>query len=285
VVAQAPVAIDAVVPAIYSENFDSVVLTPELLHSVLTGEVTSWDDPAIVELNPDASLPTEPIVVALSAQARQAAFASWMSRIEGSTWSGSADLTFGSQIADADLASTEGVITLTSSFIAADQGLSVVGLVTPDFPDGFFPDDTNFGTGASQIVGQRSEDVVSVQLDPTVTAVAQQGVTDVAKPWQALTPIDVTVCAGSNVAPSRALARNMVRLNAQGQLVSLGLQVLPESVRALSSSALGTGLPVPTTMPTNDAVPAATDAPTEAPTDISPSADPTEIATPEPSAS
>lgn len=41
---------------------DRVVLNADLIAKIFTGVITTWDDPAITELNPDASLPATPIV-------------------------------------------------------------------------------------------------------------------------------------------------------------------------------------------------------------------------------
>ena len=44
------------------EGVESLNLSAEVLGGIFNETITSWDDPAIVELNPDAELPAEPIV-------------------------------------------------------------------------------------------------------------------------------------------------------------------------------------------------------------------------------
>lgn len=42
---------------------DELKLTPELISGIFQAEITSWDDPAIAEVNPDATLPSTAITV------------------------------------------------------------------------------------------------------------------------------------------------------------------------------------------------------------------------------
>ncbi len=44
-------------------NGSTLVLSLEVVANILLGTITHWRDPALVELNPDASLPNQPIVV------------------------------------------------------------------------------------------------------------------------------------------------------------------------------------------------------------------------------
>lgn len=53
----------AVVAAFNLEGVDALNLTGDVLADIFLGNITSWDDPAIAELNPDAALPAEPIQV------------------------------------------------------------------------------------------------------------------------------------------------------------------------------------------------------------------------------
>lgn len=43
------------------DGVDDLSLSPATLAGIFAGEITEWDDPAIVETNPDADLPSEPI--------------------------------------------------------------------------------------------------------------------------------------------------------------------------------------------------------------------------------
>lgn len=53
----------AVVPSFNVEGVDTMNLTGEVLADIFLGNITEWNDPAIAELNPDASLPEAEITV------------------------------------------------------------------------------------------------------------------------------------------------------------------------------------------------------------------------------
>jgi phosphate transport system substrate-binding protein len=53
----------AVVPAYNVNGVDSLNLSGPILADIFLGNITKWDDPAIVEINPDADLPSEEINV------------------------------------------------------------------------------------------------------------------------------------------------------------------------------------------------------------------------------
>lgn len=254
VVAKAPVAIDAIVPAMYAESFDGLVMTPQVLKASLAGQVTTWDDSAIRELNPDADLTHEPIVVATGEASNKAwsPFAAWLSRLDASSWQPTDPPISRGDVPSAELGSTEGVLTLVPNTVADDQDLSVVGLVTDAYPDGFFPDYPNFASGATQMVPTTSGSVVSASFDPSVKPLAMDGVSDVADPWQAFVTIDATICAGSHVTAARAVARNMLRHASQAELEAIGLLPLPDGVLYASSGVVAQGLPTPTTVASAD---------------------------------
>lgn len=52
-----PLVISPVAFAFNIEGVDSLVLTPEVINQIAFGEITNWNDSAIAELNPSASLP------------------------------------------------------------------------------------------------------------------------------------------------------------------------------------------------------------------------------------
>lgn len=53
----------AVVAAYNLEGVDNLNLSGEVLSEIFLGNITTWDDPAIAELNPDVELPSEEITV------------------------------------------------------------------------------------------------------------------------------------------------------------------------------------------------------------------------------
>lgn len=45
------------------DGVDTLVLTPDVIAQIFLGQITAWDDPAIADLNADATLPSEDITV------------------------------------------------------------------------------------------------------------------------------------------------------------------------------------------------------------------------------
>lgn len=61
-VVELPLYISPVAVVFNLEGVDTVNMPPEVIAGVFAETITSWDDPAIVEANPDAELPATPIV-------------------------------------------------------------------------------------------------------------------------------------------------------------------------------------------------------------------------------
>ncbi|MDD9205437.1 phosphate ABC transporter substrate-binding protein PstS, partial [Georgenia sp. 10Sc9-8] len=55
----APIAVAYHLPELGAEHIN---MTPEVIAQAFTGQITSWDDPAIAELNPDLELPAAELV-------------------------------------------------------------------------------------------------------------------------------------------------------------------------------------------------------------------------------
>ncbi len=58
-----PTTLGAVVLAFNLPNVTSLTLTPEVIAGLFLGEITSWNDPKLVALNPAAKLPKKPVTI------------------------------------------------------------------------------------------------------------------------------------------------------------------------------------------------------------------------------
>ncbi|MEJ5866799.1 phosphate ABC transporter substrate-binding protein PstS [Pseudokineococcus sp. 5B2Z-1] len=56
-----PVYVSPIAIAYNLEGVEDLQLSPAVLAGIMAQDITTWDDPAIAELNPDAELPAEPI--------------------------------------------------------------------------------------------------------------------------------------------------------------------------------------------------------------------------------
>lgn len=76
------------------EGVDSLQLSPEVLGSIFSGDITSWDDPQIAADNPDADLPSEKItpVHRSDGSGTTANFTDYLDQASNGTWTyGSVD--------------------------------------------------------------------------------------------------------------------------------------------------------------------------------------------------
>lgn len=60
-IVEVPLYISPIAVVYNLEGVDMLNLSPEVLAGIFSQQITSWDDPAIAELNPDATLPATPI--------------------------------------------------------------------------------------------------------------------------------------------------------------------------------------------------------------------------------
>ncbi|MFM8212423.1 MAG: hypothetical protein ACKN9B_04435, partial [Actinomycetes bacterium] len=71
----------------YGEGLDGIVLSPNAVAGLLTGEITNWNDSLIAESNPEFELPNIPVtfVEVEKLHASDQAFIDWISTITGKT--------------------------------------------------------------------------------------------------------------------------------------------------------------------------------------------------------
>ena len=69
----------------YGEGLDGIVLNPNAVAGLLTGEISNWNDPLIAESNPEFELPDMPVtfVEVEKLHASDQAFIDWISTITG----------------------------------------------------------------------------------------------------------------------------------------------------------------------------------------------------------
>ncbi len=70
-------------------GLEGLVFTPEIVAGILSGSITSWEDPAIVEQNPDFDLTLLPDIAVMSVETPQGsveAMTSWIVQQSPSSW-------------------------------------------------------------------------------------------------------------------------------------------------------------------------------------------------------
>jgi len=125
---------------------DSLVLDGPTAAKIFNGTVRSWDAPEIAALNPDASLPSQPIVVIFRSDESGTTdnFQLYLDAASDGTWGKGAGKTFnggvgegakGNEGTSAAIKSTPGSITYNEWSFAKAQNLAVARIITSAGPD------------------------------------------------------------------------------------------------------------------------------------------------------
>lgn len=244
--ARVPFAIDAAVLAFSLDGIDPLNLSAVVVGGILTGAITTWDDPQIAQLNPDLLMPAQEIVVyPYAPKVAIDALSGWLMDATGSAPS--------ALLVSSDQAPEEpidfyvpGQIYLTTLSKAAYEYLPMASLVDPKDFEGTlaFPDIMTVASSASQLETSESEGVISVKRNPALEVVASEGFDVAGNPYPAIFTMDLALC-GADSLVSRAAARFMLRLDQQGALGASPVIQLPEAVRIQGLALVSKGLPEP----------------------------------------
>jgi hypothetical protein len=293
-VASSPVGIDAVAVTVTVEGLDGVVFSPALLHRALSGEMTSWADPDLQDLNPDIELTDSPVLLRAAARSQDiVALDEWMNRLDPSGWPATpAGLVpndiFDSESVLAEL-EVEGTLAVVPASFVATNSNATIGIQTETETEAVFLNVETVISAGTQLVAEVSGSNVIATLDPALAPAPPAGSDVASLPWQALNQFTLTVCAGANELAGKAFARYALRLDSQGVMLLSGYAEVPEQVRLLALDAVSIGLPEPSAPPEGSVETEPTDFPSEFPSDdptAFPSEEPleevTDAATPEP---
>lgn len=246
-----PVALDGAVPVISLTDVGALLLSPAVLFDIFSGKITSWDDPQIVDLNPDSILPSTPIVVEGKVDpAVLKSFAEWMFILDEQSWNSNPALL----TADANaLIETkivtepvDGTIGLYPYSFAVNNALALVSIKTDLEID---PDLESLASGATQLRFKDDSSLGMPIYDPSIEPIALQGDDVATTPWGAIFSTMLFTCNDASSKITQAFARYVSRLEAQGTLVDLSLTSLGEPIRAQMLQLLGVGLPSPAPIP------------------------------------
>ena len=244
-IAQAPIAFDSAAVVFYLDEAFSLNLSLEAIAGIFSGEITDWGDELIAKDNPDVDLTGIPInVVPQSSNAAIAAMQAWIKQSTGAE-SSLALVTQedGTYWPDLLFSLESGSVALAPMSDVLLNGLVPANIVLPS-GEVLVPEQASFFAGASQFDFEQSENAVVATMNFDKEPLPFPGTTEIATPYQATFPIDVTIC-GEDTLLKRAVARYIVRLDAQGIVATSTVTALPEDMRVAAASVLGKGLPVP----------------------------------------
>jgi ABC-type phosphate transport system substrate-binding protein len=272
-----PVGLDGAVAVANLAGLEGVILSPSVIFGILDGQITSWNDPFITELNPDIELPSTSITVeAKATPAVLQSFKTWMKALDSTAWANDPKLITADstalQTSTAVTAPVDGSIGLYPYSFAANNSLGLVSIQGSEVVD---PNLESLASGATQLRFNDTTSLGAPIYDVTIPPTSLQGDDQATTPWGALYAPMLQICSGTNSLAVQAFARFVTRLDAQGSLVDLSMTSLSENIRQQAMTILATGLPEPQPIP-SDLV---------APNDPATTPESTDSATPEPSIS
>ncbi len=234
----------------YGEGLDGVVLSPEASVGLLTGEITVWNDPKIVETNPDLNLPDYPVtfVEVEKLHASDQAFIDWMKTITSRDF----EMKPSKVVPDfqtllQDFGTLNGVMSLLPSNIIYDNALTYANLKGNETD--FLFDSTAFAAASSQISIIEETDKVLGALNPEIQPATDIGTSTYSPSWHGISYFNIGLCTKDEDNSARTFMRFLTRLDAQGQLESFGFFPLTEPLRAKVVAKIGEKLPTPSFNP------------------------------------
>lgn len=251
--ATVPVAIDAAVLVTNVPGYFEIYLDPSQIIGIFNGTITNWSDPALLVNNEEYPLPDLPIVLPTEATASsKQALSDWISRLAGEPLdlSAIADATDFSESAFA-MPFEEGAISIASVSAATFAGSSIVAIIAEpgNLESMIRPDYEAILSAKTQLVSSLEGTELTVSLDPSIEPTAEEGLTEVVTPYQAVYPVKMALC-GEDTTLKRTAARFLLRQDSQGVIATSALMPLPESVRIEAIQIVIVGLPVPTPVET-----------------------------------
>ena len=227
----------------------SLNLTPKTAAAILNGQITRWNDKAIVSENVGTEMPDQPIIIAKPAE--KLAFDSlngWLGRLGFSIDSSAIERVTKHDVNDY-AALADGELALVPGSYAMSLGLYSVSIITgtdsaTKEPLLALADVSGTSSAATQWVAKANEAGVTVSLDPGLTPIIPAGFDSAATPYQAIYPVNLYLC-GEDTLLKRAAATFILRLDSQGSLGASNFNQLNEGARTLALVTVRKGLPEP----------------------------------------
>lgn len=260
-------------------GLEGLVLTAEAVAGILSGKVTSFEDPLIADQNPDFDLAGLPQITLLAVETPQGAveaMTSWLAQEVPQVWTQGSigTLEAAKQLpthADliAEMTLSEATVAVLPIFDAFLNALATANLpVSGTDPNGnkvelvVTTDDVQlYKVGSGATVAEESQDGLSLTLDPAVGGIPNLDTFDLAASkivlgadqpmagWPVVGFAHLMVCDSEDDALPRSFAQYLVRLAGQGAIETFGLTPLPEPIR------VKTFVPLKVTVSTDAATP------------------------------
>jgi phosphate transport system substrate-binding protein len=253
--ATVPIAIDAAVLVTNVPGYFEIYLSPDQIVDIFNGTITNWGDPALVVNNEEYPMPDLPIILPTEATASsKQAMSDWISRLAGEPLDLSA-IADSSEFSESVFAMPfeEGAISIASVSAATFAGSSIVAIIpTSGDPDSMIrPDYEAILSAKTQLVSNLEGSLLTVSLDPSIEPTAEEGLTEVVPPYQAVYAVKMALC-GEDTTLKRTAARFMLRQDSQGVIAASAMLPLTEKIRIEAIQIITVGLPSPTPLATDE---------------------------------
>ena len=232
-------------------GLDGMILDPKTLSEVINGNITSWNDPKIVDLNPQFDPIDLPIVVSAKISKADAdSIDAWLSRVAPDSWSGwptsfeIVDGEFDPNNLPAEFA-LDGGLGFAPFWYVIQNSLQTVQMKVDPNQDAVPSAGDNIASGVSQLVLDSDSDPISVKVDPDREPLPIPGYDVALSPWQALTPYYAHACTGAAEQDVRSFLRYMLRSSSQSALPDYGFYGIPDEMRGKAIEKVSQGLPSP----------------------------------------
>lgn len=240
-----PSGFQAVVPVVNSFQFGAVAISPANFEKIFKGEITMWNDPALVADNPNDILPELPISIVPSAAPQNLeVFEAWMSHLVGAEFKTNlvADPNF---MVDSLYEVEEGAL----AFVTAAENLSL----------GFTQISVRVGEGEAGVAGITPDSIYSAtsqmelessglgltgKINPEIKPENFPGSNTAYEPYQAIAPTYLLLGSNPTLA-TRVLARYALRDATQSELEQVGIYPLHSTTRIEAKALVSEGLPEP----------------------------------------
>lgn len=239
-----PFALDASLLATNLTDLGSLTLSASSIEKILAGEITMWNDAALVADNPFETLPEAPIILVDRARPEViSAFEVWMSRLLGREYSSgiTADPEFDyNDIAYGEVGSF-GLLSFHDNF---DAYLLSAGVAT-DGEGGFVGGDLqSIASAGTQLEVSVEGVVTSLIMNFGLEPQAQAGSDAAPVPYQAIFPLYLGYRPEGATA-AKVVGMFILRSDTQGEIEQFSMSMLPEAVRVEAVGMISQGLPQP----------------------------------------
>lgn len=244
--AATPLFVDGGVAVVYFSSGVNLTLSLDVVFKVLSGEITNWNDPAILKLNKKIDPIDLPVIVnPIADRDSLAALEKW-AKIAGVNVP--AQLLVSTEVnPTVDLYSAEeGTISILPLSDVLNQGLtpSPIKVKSKYLTATVAPTDTTVFAAASQFKAKAEGAVLTLTQDPAVTPELPKGAEAADLPYQAVF-FGWQILSGEDNLRTRAAGRFLLRMDEQGTLPSVSLVGLPTKMRQAATALVSKGLKLP----------------------------------------